>query len=93
MSERYGYRTPLEAVRGWTTAYGDHYRLGRLENLGAFARAADELTAEAVRDARQAGDSWAQIGSALGVSKQAAQQRYGRRPVSPASLPPALPGL
>ncbi|MFT4219331.1 MAG: hypothetical protein QM611_02265 [Microbacterium sp.] len=32
----------------------------------------------AVRDARKAGDSWSMIGAALGVSRQAAQQRFGR---------------
>lgn len=31
---------------------------------------------EAVREARKAGDSWTVIGAALGVSKQAAQQRF-----------------
>jgi len=31
---------------------------------------------EAVRAAREAGDSWAIIGTALGVSRQAAQQRF-----------------
>jgi hypothetical protein len=30
-----------------------------------------------VKDAREAGAPWSQIGLALGVSKQAAQQRYG----------------
>ena len=32
----------------------------------------------AVQDARAAGDSWTLIGAALGVSKQAAQQRFSR---------------
>lgn len=32
---------------------------------------------EAVRDAREAGDSWLSIGLALGVTKQAAQKRFG----------------
>ena len=32
----------------------------------------------AIRDARAAGDSWSLIGAALGVSKQAAQQRFSR---------------
>lgn len=33
---------------------------------------------EAVRAARAAGDSWTVIGAALDISRQAAQQRFGR---------------
>lgn len=54
-----------------------------LDRLTAAARIRDDLDelAEAVLDhfveqARQAGFSWSQIGTALGVSKQAAQQRH-----------------
>ena len=42
-----------------------------------LARAEREL-ADAVHAARDAGDSWLSIGMALGVTKQAAQQRFGR---------------
>jgi hypothetical protein len=39
---------------------------------------ADErVLAQAVQDARDAGFSWAAIGNALGISRQAALQRYG----------------
>lgn len=41
------------------------------------ARADRELH-DAVRAAREAGDSWLSIGMALGVTKQAAQKRFGR---------------
>lgn len=37
-----------------------------------------ELEAAAVREARSAGASWSEIGDALGVTKQAAQMRFGR---------------
>jgi hypothetical protein len=54
-----------------------------VEQLARAARVRDELDelAEALLDhfveqARDAGCSWSQIGSALGVSKQAAQQRH-----------------
>ncbi len=39
---------------------------------------ADAGLRAAVREARDAGDSWTVIGAALGVSKQAAQQRFSR---------------
>jgi hypothetical protein len=38
---------------------------------------ADANLRDVVRKARLAGDSWTVIGAALGVSKQAAQQRFG----------------
>ncbi len=39
---------------------------------------AEELLVESVREARAAGMSWAEIGVALGgVSRQAAEQRFG----------------
>jgi len=41
-----------------------------------MARAERELH-DAVRAAREAGDSWLSIGLALGVTKQAAQKRFG----------------
>ena len=58
--------------------------------LAATARlrdAADRKLFQLVGLARAEGASWAQIGAALGVSTQAAHQRYGpKRPVrSPAS--------
>jgi hypothetical protein len=56
-----------------------------LDQLSAAARARDELDdlSDALLDrfverARAAGASWSQIGAALGVSKQAAQQRHSR---------------
>jgi len=39
---------------------------------------AEQQLRAAVQDARVAGDSWTMIGAALGVSKQAAQQRFSR---------------
>lgn len=53
------------------------------EDLAALVQARDELNAviaaavPAMRD--QHGWSWAEIGRALGITRQAAQQAYGRR--------------
>lgn len=54
------------------------------ENLAAVAAAADRMTqaeiglVEAVKHARAEGRSWNRIAVALGVSRQAARQRFGR---------------
>lgn len=44
-----------------------------------LGRLSDELVGHFVEAARQAGSSWAEIGSHLGVTKQAAQQRHVAR--------------
>lgn len=44
----------------------------------AQVEAAEQALAEAVRQARSAGDSWAVIGAALGSSRQAAHERFGK---------------
>lgn len=46
------------------------------------SRAADEDLRRAVETAREAGETWADIGEVLGTSRQAAFQRFGR-PVAP----------
>ena len=60
---------------------------GALTRLEVAAAVSDELGATAdallnhfVEAAREAGASWTQIGGALGVTKQGAQQRFGYRP-------------
>jgi len=40
----------------------------------------DDLIADAIAGLRSHGYTWTQIGAALNITKQAAQQRYGRRP-------------
>lgn len=39
--------------------------------------AAEQELRDAVRAAREAGDSWTVIGAALDITRQAAQQRFG----------------
>jgi hypothetical protein len=53
----------------------DHLRTAVYLSADLAARA-DEVTGYFVDAARTAGCSWAEIGSVLGVSKQAAQQRF-----------------
>jgi hypothetical protein len=55
----------------------DH-ALWMLSKYAEEAREIERLTGEWVDKAREAGASWAQIGTALGISRQAAQQRFGR---------------
>jgi DNA-directed RNA polymerase specialized sigma24 family protein len=56
----------------------------RLDDLASIARAADAIRfdesrlREAVAAARSRGRSWNEIAAALGVSRQAARQRFGR---------------
>ena len=49
-----------------------------LKGLGEIRAALEHEIRQATYVARQAGLSWSAIGEQLGVSKQAAQQRYGR---------------
>lgn len=52
----------------------------RLEALAALRVAVEEALPGAVREARGRGWSWAEVAEPLGVSRQAAQQRYGGGP-------------
>ena len=51
--------------------------LAELMAAAAGLAGAQERLARALAGARSAGASWAQVGDALGISRQAAQQRYG----------------
>ena len=51
--------------------------LAHLERTAMTARHADSALTAAAVEARQAGASWAQIGQAVGITRQAAQQRWG----------------
>lgn len=50
-----------------------------LAEMVELAQTLDDSIARAVAGQRAAGFSWAQIGEPLGMSKQAAQQKWGRR--------------
>lgn len=55
----------------------DRSAVESLEDAAALRAGVDALIAARVERCRREGLSWAQIGNALGISKQAAQQRYG----------------
>ena len=65
--------------------------------MADLAREVDDLVAAAVAAQRAGGRSWGDVGRALGVTRQAAQQRFGSRssasqPSAPADTDP-FPGL
>jgi len=66
-------------IRAWGRRVGeaDTYDLAELV---AFQREVDEAIGAAIATARARATpwSWAEIGDALGISRQAAQQRWGR---------------
>jgi hypothetical protein len=74
------------ALEAWADrVQTDELRVADTETLRVIAELANqrervdsELTA-AVRAARAAHRSWSEIGAMLGVSKQAAQRKYGHR--------------
>ncbi len=69
-----------EAMRGLVLAPGRELTVGEaLTATSALRSAADRKLFELVGFAREAGASWAAIGEALGVTTQAAHQRYGPR--------------
>lgn len=70
--------------------------LDRLSEAAIIAahwlRTADRLLDHFVDQARQAGVPWAEIGTHLGVSRQAAQKRYAARVTARAVTSPLLKG-
>jgi hypothetical protein len=68
-------------IRRVLRAHGRRVAAGDVEALGdlvALAEDIDRAVADAVAGLRQFGYSWADIAARLGVTRQAAQQRWGR---------------
>ncbi|KZM33984.1 hypothetical protein [Oerskovia enterophila] len=84
-----------EAVAAADPGIGDRIATqpaAHLELVALTARAhlaTEELLATAVSSARSAGHSWEAVGTALGITRQAAQQRFGR-PAGPGDGAPGL---
>ena len=64
----------IVAAHGRRIAAGD---VERLRDLLDLAQEVDHATTLAVTGLRRAGYSWAEIATRLGISRQAAQQRWG----------------
>jgi hypothetical protein len=50
-----------------------------LRAVGALHRLAEQVEASSVKLARDRGWSWEQIGDALGISRQSAHAKYGKK--------------
>jgi hypothetical protein len=71
-----------EFIRRILRAYSRRVADGDVEALALMTGLADELDtaiAEAVKGLRGHGYSWTEISSRLNITRQAAQQRWGRR--------------
>ena len=66
-----------DAVEADDLVEADTSTLKAIADLASRRDEVDGQLAEAVRSARQDNRSWSEIGAMLGVTKQAAQQRYG----------------
>jgi hypothetical protein len=74
LPEYVGMVRRIIAAQGRRVAGADPEDLAELAGLHTIV---DRAVAEAVAGQRSAGFSWAEIGRGLGITRQAAQQRYG----------------
>jgi MEDS: MEthanogen/methylotroph, DcmR Sensory domain/Histidine kinase-like ATPase domain len=88
-AERFERYLPQELTveSQWPTTASAEPVLEALTAVDALARVVDRWRARLVRLARARGVSWTDIGQSLGVSKQAAHERYGRVCHRPAGGP------
>jgi len=68
-----------ERVESSDLEVADTEALRAIAELAERREVVEEELTEAVRSARQAHRSWSEIGTMLGVSKQAAQRKYGSK--------------
>ena len=70
-----------EQLEAEASTCGNHDLTGNLRvmnGLAAMSTLIDELIIVQVVEARASGYPWSEIGAALGMTKQATQQRYGK---------------
>ncbi len=70
--------TGLEQLHPATHPARDAVHFRRILQARAAIEAAEQELRDAVKAAREAGDSWTVIGAALDTTRQAAFQRFGR---------------
>lgn len=64
----------------WTQHAVSHDQLSQLTRAAATETTARKATNQLARQARADGRTWEQIGGAVGITRQSAQQRWGRPP-------------
>lgn len=71
-------RKAWERLARWASSRSDGEAAGldALDDVGTLRRLLDSAELEAVRCAREAGHSWAEIATRLGISRQAAWERW-----------------
>ena len=78
MTVKHHDKTGLDQLDPQTTPSRDASHFRRIVAANDAAHEANRELRAAIAEARKAGDSWTVIGAALGVTKQAAYQRFGR---------------
>ena len=71
-------KTGLDTLDPLTHPARDAIHFRRILDARRNLAAAEQALRDAVKGARDAGDSWAVIGAALDTTRQAAFQRFGR---------------
>lgn len=70
--------TGLDSLDPATNPAGDAVNFRRILNARQHLADAESELRDAVKAAREAGDSWSVIAAALDTTRQAAQQRFGK---------------
>lgn len=79
--------SPTDTAYEWLTNFGFYRKRipgypGVIRDLQLIQDTVNDAMTDVVADMRAAGISWNEIGEALGVSRQAARQRFGGRGIS-----------
>jgi len=81
-------KTARRIVAALDVYLGSEDPMDRLDAARRSREAAQELESDALGAARQAGATWKDIGDCYGLTKQGAQQRFGRTSSAHASAAP-----